>query len=80
MINYRERMMSRKRDKERQGEADLIIDLISEHMLYSLLPRGTKIWQKGNSETIINLVLASEELATAVVRCAIHTTEHSSDY
>ena len=28
--------------RERQGEADPIIDLISDHALRSLLPRGTK--------------------------------------
>lgn len=34
--------------RERQGEADLIIDLMNEHALHSLLPRGTKTWQRGN--------------------------------
>lgn len=33
--------------RERQGEADPIIDLMSEHALRSLLRRGTKTWQKG---------------------------------
>jgi hypothetical protein len=53
---------------------------MSEHALHSLLLRGTKTWQKGDSETTIDLVLASEELATSVIKCAIHTTEHDSDY
>ena len=65
---------------ERQGEADPIIDLMSENALCSLLPRGTKTWQRGDSETTIDLVLASEELASTVVKCAIHTTEHGSDH
>ena len=29
----------------RQGEGDLIINLMDEHSLCSLLPRGTKTWQ-----------------------------------
>jgi hypothetical protein len=66
--------------RERQGEADPIIDLMSEHTLSSLLPRGTKTWQRGNHESTIDLVLASEELATSVVKCTVHTTEHGSDH
>jgi hypothetical protein len=53
---------------------------MSEQALYSLLPRGTKTWQKGGSETTIDLILASEELATSVIKCAIYTTQHSSDH
>jgi hypothetical protein len=37
----------------RQGEADRIIDLMSEFGLSSLLPRGTKTWQDKNHETTI---------------------------
>jgi hypothetical protein len=66
--------------RERQGEADQIIDLMSEHALRSLLPRGTKTWQRGDHESTIDLVLASEELATSVVKCIVHTTEHGSDH
>lgn len=53
---------------------------MSEHALYSLLPRGTKTWKNGNHETTIDLVLASEELASTVVKCTIHSTEHGSDH
>jgi len=66
--------------RERQGEADPIIDLMSEHALRSLLPRGMKTWQRGNHESTIDLALASEELATSVVKCTIHSTEHRSDH
>jgi hypothetical protein len=44
----------------RQGEADPIIDLMTEHTLSSLLPRGTKTWQGGDYETTIDLMLASK--------------------
>lgn len=63
--------------RERQGEVDPIIDFMSEHALHSLLPRDTKTWQNGSSETMIDLILASEELASTV---DIHTTEHGSDH
>lgn len=66
--------------RERQGEADPIIDLMSEHALRSLLPRGTKTWQKGSQESTIDLVLASEELATSLMKCTVHITEHGSDH
>ncbi|GKU14749.1 unnamed protein product, partial [Fusarium langsethiae] len=57
---------------ERQGEADPIIDLMNDFMLRSLLRRGTKTWQSGDYETTIDLALASEELADANIKCAIH--------
>jgi hypothetical protein len=44
---------------ERQGEADPIIELMSEFSLSSLLPRGTKTWHNGEHDTTIDLVLAS---------------------
>ena len=64
----------------RQGEADLLIDFMSEHSLQSLLPRGTKTWQEGDTETTIDLVLASTELAEEMMRCGIHQNEHGSDH
>jgi ribonuclease HI len=65
---------------ERQGEADPIIDLMTEFSLSSLLPRGTKTWQGGDYETTIDLVLVSKELADTVFKCAIYKTEHGSDH
>jgi len=65
---------------ERQGEADQIIDLMSDFALSSLLRRGTKTWQGGEYETTIDLVLASEELTASTVKCAIYGTEHGSDH
>jgi hypothetical protein len=50
-------MMSHRKGKERR---DPIIDLMNEHALRSLLPRGTKTWQQGDQESTIDLVLASE--------------------
>jgi hypothetical protein len=64
----------------RQGEADPIIDLMNEFDLMSLLPRGTKIWSGGDFETTVDLVLASSDLASSMVKCMIHGTEHGSDY
>ncbi|KAJ5117317.1 hypothetical protein N7448_010949 [Penicillium atrosanguineum] len=68
----------------RQGEADPIIDLMSEFALCSLLKRGTKTWhgggQSGDCESTIDLVLASASLTDSMVKCAIHGTEHGSDH
>jgi len=64
----------------RQGEANLIINLISKYVLCSLLPRGIKTWQASNYKTIINLVLALEELASIAVKYIIHITKHRSNY
>jgi hypothetical protein len=53
---------------------------MNDFMLRSLLRRGIKIWQSGDYETTIDLVLASEELADANIKCAIYSTEHGSDH
>lgn len=66
--------------EDRQGEADPIIDLMSEYSLRSLLPRGTKTWEKNEAATTIDLSLASEEIARTVVRCEIHPKDHGSDH
>ena len=65
---------------ERQGEADPIVDMMNELALSSLLPRGTKTWHGGDYDTTIDLVLATDELAATMVKCAIHGTEHGSDH
>ncbi|OHW94829.1 reverse transcriptase, partial [Colletotrichum incanum] len=64
----------------RQGEADPIIDLMSDFSLSSLLPRGTKTWQKNDAATTIDLSIASEELARIMIRCTAHETDHGSDH
>lgn len=64
----------------RQGEGDRIINLMDEHSLVSLLPRGTKTWQSGDAESTIDLVLASAELADQLLRCRIHPCDHGSDH
>ena len=65
---------------ERQGEGTLIVDFIASQALTSLLPRGTKTWQRNNQESTIDLVLASTELTAALIRCAVHETDHGSDH
>jgi endonuclease/exonuclease/phosphatase family metal-dependent hydrolase len=69
-----------KASTRRQGEAEPIIDLMNEHGLCSLLPRGTRTWQSPDKESTIDLVLATAELASEVVTCDIHPTEHGSDH
>ncbi|KDN69578.1 hypothetical protein CSUB01_12592, partial [Colletotrichum sublineola] len=64
----------------RQGEADPIIELMSDLSLRSLLPRGTKTWHKNNAATTIDLSIASEDLARMMTRCALHETDHGSDH
>ncbi|EAQ84612.1 predicted protein [Chaetomium globosum CBS 148.51] len=64
----------------RQGEGDRIINLMDEHSLCSLLPRGTKTWQSGDIESTIDLVPASAELADQLLRCTIHSCDHGSDH
>ena len=53
---------------------------MSEWALQSLLPRGTKTWYKGGSATTIDLVLATEGLAEAMIRYAPTITDHGLDH
>ena len=56
---------------------------MTDYGLSSLLPRGTKTWQNDQHETTIDLTLASDELASTLIKCAIHSTEvteHGSDH
>ena len=65
---------------DRQGEADQLIEFMNQHSLQSLLQRGTKTWHNSSSESTIDLVLVSEELASNTVKCKIHDTNHGSDH
>jgi hypothetical protein len=53
---------------------------MSELDLTSLLPRGTKMWNGGDFETTVDLVLASADIASSTVKCMVHVTEHGSDH
>ncbi|KAJ6436250.1 reverse transcriptase [Purpureocillium lavendulum] len=64
----------------RQGEAEPIVDLMNEHGLCSLLPRGTRTWQGQDKESTIDLVLTTSELADEMVACVPHPTDHGSDH
>lgn len=64
----------------RQGKADPIIDFINRQSLESLLPYRTKTQQNAIHATIIDLMLASQELALDVLKCKIYNTEHRSDH
>jgi hypothetical protein len=48
--------------------------------LESLLPRGTKTWQNAVHAITIDLMLSSQELASDVLKCKVHDTEHGSDH
>ena len=53
---------------------------MNQFSLCSLLPRGTKTWRGEDYESAIALIFASKELATALIKYAIHTTDHGSDH
>ena len=66
--------------ESRQGEAEPIIDLISDFHLQSLLPRGIPTWQRGDFESTIDLVLASSNISEVQRKCEIYPIKYSSDY
>ena len=64
----------------RQGEAQLIINLIEELDLQSLLPRSTPTYEKARHESTIDLVLTSPRLADERVKYDIWPHAYGSDY
>jgi endonuclease/exonuclease/phosphatase family metal-dependent hydrolase len=67
--------------RNRQGEADPIIEFMGEFALHSLLQRGVTTWEgPEGQESTIDLVLVSDELAATTIRCKIHKVEHGSDH
>ncbi|KAM4063309.1 endonuclease-reverse transcriptase domain-containing protein [Hirsutella rhossiliensis] len=64
----------------RQGEGQPIIDLMDDFGLSSLLPRGTKTWQRSDEESTIDLVLASAELADELTSCGEQAEELLSTF
>ena len=64
----------------RQGEADPIVDFISDFSLHSLLPRGIKTWSRDGQESTIDLIFASNELAATLLKCRVYEVEHGSDH
>jgi endonuclease/exonuclease/phosphatase family metal-dependent hydrolase len=65
---------------QRQGEANPIVDFIGDYSLQCLLLKGIKTWARNGQESTIDLIFASEELATTLIKCGVYGIEHRSDY
>lgn len=52
------------------SEATELIDLMDEHELDQLLPRGTITYEKKEAKTTIDLIWASHALSDRLIRCA----------
>jgi len=65
----------------RQGEAEVLTEFLEEEDLTSLLPRGTPTFEGyNNSESTIDLVLASHFLAETRLCCKCWDGEYGSDH
>jgi hypothetical protein len=51
-----------------QGEADPIVDFIGDYSLQSILPNSTKTWARNGQESTIDLIFASDELTTTLIK------------
>ena len=67
-------------ETNRQGEAAPIIEFMDQHGLQSLLEPGVATFQKGRSETTIDLSLASPWLASNMLRCTVWQDNYGSDH
>ena len=66
--------------QSRQGEANPLVNFLADYSLCCLLPRGMKTWARNGQESTIDLIFASYELSTRLVKCGIHEVEHGSDH
>ncbi len=64
----------------RQGEGTPIVDMMAEHDLQGLLPRGTITWQARGQQSTIDLTLASVGLTERLLKCNTDDTAHGSDH
>ena len=65
---------------ERQGEAEPIIEMMSEQGLLSLLKSGTVTRNQGGDKLTINVIFATQLLTNSMIWCKIHGTNHGSNY
>lgn len=68
----------------RQGEGSLIIDLMADLDLQLLLPQGTITYRRGKAQSshssTLDLIFTTEKLATEVLVCKPHETQHGSNH
>ncbi|TKA44234.1 hypothetical protein B0A49_13576, partial [Cryomyces minteri] len=64
----------------RQGEAEPIIAFMDQHGLQSLLQPGVITFQRSRFRSTIDLSLASQWLASNLVRCTLWGNEYGSDH
>jgi hypothetical protein len=67
---------------DRQGEGAPIIEMMADHGLQSLLPRGTATWYSASRgyQSTIDLTLASQRLTDRLLKCDTDDTAHGSDH
>lgn len=68
----------------RQGEGQLLIDLMSDLDLQLLLPRGTVTYtgatRSGFTSSTIDLIFSTPRLAEERLVCKVHDTDHGLDH
>jgi len=67
-------------NSHRQGEAQPIVELLIDHDLQSLLPRGTITYESSRWQSTIDLLIASGNLVTSMTMCQCHPVNHGSDH
>ena len=63
-------------DIEPDSAGEQVLQTIDRFELSSLLETGTITWEKGQSQTTIDLVLATSEAAARMITCQIHQQAH----
>src|SRR5438045_310463 len=63
-------------DIEPDSAGEQVLQTIDRFGLSSLLETGTITWEKGQSKTTIDLVLATPEAASRMITCQVHQQAH----
>lgn len=63
----------------RQGEGNRILDSIEENDIQLLIPRGIAIWERNESQSTIDLAMASARLFEDRIACQLFANEYTSD-
>ena len=66
--------------RERQGEAEPLIDFMAELSLQSLLPRGTITYSTKNVGSTIDLIFTTTQLREDMSFCKIYECNHGLDH
>jgi YD repeat-containing protein len=67
--------------REKDPEADVLIDIMEEYQLSSLLPANTVTYDDKNTQSCIDLCYGTQDLVDRMIKCGVdYEIDHNSDH